>query len=46
MTAAVPERTTRPSPLPCLAAAPSSGPLISALFALAVVLFVIGLIAL
>lgn len=46
MTAAVPERSARPAPLPCLAADPSSGPMISILFALAVVLFVIGLVAL
>jgi hypothetical protein len=46
MAAAVPERTARPVPGPCLTVAPASGPVISLLFALTIALFVIGLIAL
>ncbi len=46
MTAVVPGRSTRPVPRPCLAVAPSSGPVITGLFALTIALFVLGLIAL
>jgi hypothetical protein len=46
MTAVVPERSPRPVSGPCLAVAPASGPVISALFVLTIALFVIGLIAL
>jgi hypothetical protein len=46
MTAVVPERTARTVPGPCLTVAPASGPVIGILFALAVALFMIGLIAL
>jgi len=46
MTAVVPERSARPVPGPCLTLAPSSGPVISFLFAVTIALFVIGLIAL
>lgn len=45
MTAGVPERTVRPVPAPCMTVAPSSGRVIGVLFALTVLLFLMGLIA-
>jgi hypothetical protein len=45
MTVITPEGAVRPAAAPCLTAAPGAGTIIAGLFALTIVLFLVGLLA-